>query len=80
MHDVSNFASSCRVADMCEMFHGRSVHIMRCIVHLFFGHYYLECVHCSAGIIRSIDTISNIYKLERWNVSHEVDWFITSTS
>ena len=27
---------------------------------LFFGHYYLECVNCSAGIIRSIDTISNI--------------------
>ena len=26
----------------------------------FFGHYYLECVNCSAGIIRSIDTISNI--------------------
>ena len=51
MHDVSNFASSCRVADLCEMFHGQSVHIIWCIVHLFFGHYYLECVNCSAGII-----------------------------
>ena len=51
---------SCRVADLCEMFHGQSVHIIWCIVHLFFGHYYLECVNCSAGIIRSIDTISNI--------------------
>ena len=33
------------VAELCEMFH---------------GHYYLECVNCSTGIIRSIDTISNI--------------------
>ncbi len=43
IHDVSNFASSCRVADLCEMFHGQSVHIIWCILHLFFGHYYLEC-------------------------------------
>ena len=27
---------------------------------VFFGHYYLECVSCSAGIIRSVDTISNL--------------------
>ena len=42
------------------MFHGQSVNIIWCIVHLFFGHYYLECVNGSTDIIRSIDTISNI--------------------
>ena len=48
IHDVSNFASSCRVADPCEMFHGQSVGSTHYLVHtsLAFGHYYLGIVEC----------------------------------
>ena len=63
------------------MFPGQSVHIIWCILHLFLDiKYYLECdcVNGSTGIIRSIDTISNI-NLKDGMCHMKVDWFITYT-
>ena len=81
IHHVSNFASSCRVADLQV----RNVPWSECthyLVHtsLVFGHYYLECdcVNGSTGIITSIDTISNI-NLKDGMCHMKVDWFITYT-
>ena len=59
MHDVSNFASSCRPVRNVP-WSKRAHYLVHSSLVFLDIIYYLECVNCSAGIIRSIDTISNI--------------------